>query len=112
MKARAAIALPFLALAFAGFASAASAQGLTRAEVRQQLVQAEENGSQFVTDASYPDVSPVFAQQVAQQSQRAHGTGGTAAGTSEAGAPRAATHAVLNSGCVGPVSFCTPYFGS
>ena len=112
MKARNAIALPFLALAFAAFSSAASAQGLTRAEVRQQLVQAEENGSQFVTNASYPDVSPVFAQQVAQQSQRAHGTGGTAAGTSEAGAPRAATHAVLKPGCVGLVSYCTPYFGS
>ena len=108
MKARNAITLPFLALAFAAFSSAASAQGLTRAEVRQQLVQAEENGSQFVTNASYPDVSPVFAQQVAQQKQREYGSGGT----SEAGAPRAATHAVLKPGCVGPVSYCTPYFGS
>ena len=108
MKSRNAIALPFLALAFAGFVSAASAQALTRAEVHKQPVQAEKDGSQFVTDPSYPDVSPVSA----QQKQRAHSTGGTAAGTSEAGAPRAATHAGLMSGCVGPVSFCTPYFGS
>jgi phosphoenolpyruvate synthase/pyruvate phosphate dikinase len=40
--------------------STAFAQGLTRAEVRQQLVEAQQNGSEYVTDASYPDVSPAF----------------------------------------------------
>ncbi|SMG48691.1 DUF4148 domain-containing protein [Paraburkholderia susongensis] len=112
MNTREIIALPFLALAIAGFASAASAQGLTRAEVRQQLIQAEGNGSPFVTDTSYPDVSPVFAQQVAQQKLRDQSTGGATAGASEAGAQRVTTHSAKKSDCVGPVSFCTPYFGS
>ena len=112
MKTRSTLTLSFLTLAFAGFATAASAQGLTRAEVRQQLIQAEESGSQFVTDASYPDVSPVFAQQVAQQKLHTQSIGGMAVGTTAAGAPHTVTYVETNPGCVGPVSFCTPYFGS
>ncbi|QBR03740.1 DUF4148 domain-containing protein [Paraburkholderia pallida] len=112
MNTRKAIVLPFLVLAIAGFTSAVSAQGLTRAEVRHELIQAEENGSQFVTDASYPDVSPVFAQQVAQQKFRDQSTGGVVAGNSEAGTQRATARSGSKSDCVGPVSFCTPYFGS
>jgi hypothetical protein len=90
--------------------STASAQGLTRAQVRAELVQAEANGSQFVTDSSYPDVSPIFAQQVAhqkaqqQQQQQPDAMGAPMHGTSDSGAPRAA--------CVGPVSFCNLYSGS
>ena len=68
MKIRHAITAAFIALASVGAVTAASAQGLTRAEVQQQLIQAEENGSRFVSDTSYPDVSPVFAQQFAHQS--------------------------------------------
>jgi hypothetical protein len=112
MNTRRAIALSLLALASSGFASAASAQELTRAEVRQQLIQAEENGSRLVTDTSYPDVNPIFAQQVARQKQRSESVGGVTAGTSSAGAPRAVVQPGSKSECVGPVSFCTPYFGS
>jgi heat shock protein HslJ len=83
MKSRNAIALSILALAFAGFTSAASAQDATQAEAHQQ------------------------SQQSAQQS-----SGGTAAGTSETGAPRAATHTAQKSECVGPVSYCNIFFGS
>lgn len=36
------------------------AQGKTRAEVYQELIEARQNGLDFVSDASYPDVSPVF----------------------------------------------------
>ena len=57
-------------LASSGVFSNAFAQEKTRAEVRQELIQAENNGSRFVTDASYPDVSPVFAQQVARLKQQ------------------------------------------
>jgi hypothetical protein len=101
-----------LALTCASFASAASAQSLTRAEVRQQLIEAEANGSQFVTDASYPDVSPVFAQQVAHAKQ-AEGYGPATSGSSAAGGvpPAHASHNAPGA-CVGPVSFCTLYFGS
>jgi hypothetical protein len=89
-----------------GAVATASAQGLTRDQVHQQLVEAEGNGSGFVTDASYPDVSPVFAQQVARgATQRtASGVGMPAAGTSDSGAPHTA--------CVGPVSYCNIYQGS
>lgn len=109
MKAINTVAASLLVLTCAGIASAASAQGLTRAEVRQQLVQAEADGSRFVADASYPDVSPVFQQQVARQKQRDESTGGVASGNSAADAG----HADASSApCVGPASFCTLYFGS
>lgn len=96
----------FVAAASVGAVTSASAQGLTREQVRQQLIDAEANGSRFVTDTSYPDVSPVFAQQVAHSAAQraASGMGMPAAGTSDAGAPHTA--------CVGPVSFCNLYAGS
>lgn len=49
--------------------SSAFAQGKTRAEVYQELIQAEQNGLNYVTDTSYPDVNPIFAQQVAQHKE-------------------------------------------
>jgi len=66
MKKVAISALSVVALvAFAG-SSSAFAQGKTRAEVYQELIEAEQNGLNYVTDTSYPDVNPIFAQQVAQ----------------------------------------------
>ncbi|MGF6753399.1 hypothetical protein P3T16_000786 [Paraburkholderia sp. GAS42] len=44
--------------------SSAFAEGKTRAEVYQELIEAQQNGLAFVTDASYPDVSPAFASTV------------------------------------------------
>ncbi|WP_310630402.1 DUF4148 domain-containing protein [Paraburkholderia sp.] len=115
MSIRRAMFATFIALASVGAAAQASAQGLTREEVRQQLIEAEANGSRFVTDASYPDVSPVFAHQVAAQQptqQRVaqtqadpaaqSGMGMPMHGTSESGAPQV---------CVGPASFCNIYAG-
>ncbi|CAG9204174.1 conserved exported hypothetical protein [Paraburkholderia tropica] len=119
MSIRRAMFATFIALASVGAAAQASAQGLTREEVRQQLIEAEANGSRFVTDTSYPDVSPVFAHQVAAQQptqQRAQqrvaqtqadpaaqsGMGMPMHGTSESGAPQV---------CVGPASFCNIYAG-
>jgi Domain of unknown function (DUF4148) len=91
--------------------SGAFAQGLTRAEVRQQLVEAQQNGSQYVTNASYPDVSPVFQGQVARlQKNDVTSYGGVAAGSS---AVRAAMPMVpSHEPCVGPYSFCNIYAGS
>ena len=51
------LALAIVFLASTGIASNASAQEKTRAEVRQDLAQAEDNGLRFVTDASYPHVA-------------------------------------------------------
>jgi hypothetical protein len=112
MRIGTALTTTLLALTCAGFVSAASAQSLTRAEVRQQLIEAEANGSQFVTDASYPDVSPAYAEQVAHAKQ-SEGYGSSSSGSSESGG-MPATHANHNAPatCVGPVSFCMLYFGS
>jgi hypothetical protein len=92
--------------------SSAFAQGLTRSEVRQQLVEAQQNGSEYVSDASYPDVPPVFQNQAENQRKNANAYGGVAAG-SNASAPRARMSGPQSpETCVGPVSFCNIYSGS
>jgi hypothetical protein len=58
-------------LALAALASASTfAQSKTRAEVYQELIQAQQDGRDFVTDTSYPDVNPIFAHQLEQQQAR------------------------------------------
>lgn len=118
MKTRSLIALAVALFATAGVATTASAAEKTRAEVRAELVQAEQNGLRFVTDASYPDVAPIYQQQVAQANSHGHADaassmGGTVSGSSAAGLPDTFMKAKTPmSSCVGPVSFCQPYFGS
>ena len=93
-------------IALAGAVTNASAQEKTRAEVRQELIQAESNGSRFVTDTSYPAINPIFAAQAARvQTESDSGVGADMRGASGTGHRSATT-------CVGPVSFCTLYFGS
>jgi len=114
MNTKTLIGLSLVALTSFGIVNSASAGEKTRAEVRAELIQAENNGSRFVTDASYPDVSPIFAQQVAQMQQRdgtASSVGGVAAGASQSGQRVAATP-IGSSNCVGPNSFCNLYAGS
>ncbi|CAN7577800.1 DUF4148 domain-containing protein [Caballeronia sp. LjRoot29] len=48
----------------------AFAQTKTRAEVYQELIAAQQDGRDFVTDTSYPDVNPIFAHQLEQQEAR------------------------------------------
>ncbi|ACC70384.1 DUF4148 domain-containing protein [Paraburkholderia phymatum] len=96
-----------------GFASSAFAQQKTRADVRQELIQAEQDGSQFVTDASYPDVAPIYQQQVAHRKTGQESEGAGMSGTHAAGSRLPATGASPSmSSCVGPVSYCSLYFGS
>ncbi|MDE1184249.1 DUF4148 domain-containing protein [Paraburkholderia sp.] len=116
MKTRLVVALAVIASTSFAFVSNASAQEKTRAEVRQELIQAENNGSRFVTDTSYPAVNPIFAQQVARlQQQNQSGEGPAMSGSSAAGkrvadsAPHASNG---NTECVGPAGFCVPFFGS
>jgi Domain of unknown function (DUF4148) len=99
-----------------GAVTHASAQEKTRAEVRQELIEAQKNGSRFVTDTSYPDVAPIFAQQVARMKQQ--NDSGVGADMSSAGqtgnrvnARASASAASTSNTCEGPVSFCTPHFG-
>jgi len=51
--------------------SSAFAEGKTRAQVYQELIEAQQNGLGYVTDSSYPDVNPIFAQQVERLQQQA-----------------------------------------
>jgi uncharacterized protein DUF4148 len=51
--------------------SSAFAEGKTRAQVYQELIEAQQNGLNYVTDSSYPDVSPVYAQEVSRLKQQA-----------------------------------------
>src|SRR5258707_14637976 len=81
--------LAWLSLSAAVLVSSSSfAQGLTRSEVHQQLVEAQQNGSEYVSNSSYPDVPPVFQSQADNQRKNASAYGGVAAG-SNTGAPRA-----------------------
>ena len=103
-----------LAISSAALTANASAQGKTRAEVRQELIDAQNNGLNFVTDASYPDVSPIYQQQVERLKMLHSGSGPATSSTSDAGqkadVPMDKSHA--KDDCVGPAGFCNPYFGS
>jgi hypothetical protein len=114
MKATTLIALSAALFASAGIATSASAQEKTSAEVRQELIQAEAQGLRFVTDTSYPEVNPIFEQQVARLQLQNGGTGASMEGSSAAGKPATATAASTApaASCVGPAGFCSPYFGS
>jgi hypothetical protein len=63
------LAFAALSVVVLAASSSAFAAGKTRAEVYQELIEAQQNGLDYITDASYPDVSPVFAQQVAKHKE-------------------------------------------
>ena len=106
-----------LALAISSVVSItnASAHEKTRAEVRQELIDAQNNGLNFVTDASYPDVSRVYQNQVEHQKMLHSGSGPATSGASDAGRKTDVPMDSSSHGkddCVGPAGFCNPYFGS
>jgi hypothetical protein len=79
------------------------------------------NRDEQARDHPIPDVNPNFAQQVAQLKEKSaanSSVGDDASGLSAAGQRAVAGGAGANCGeadspsCVGPVSFCAPYFGS
>lgn len=90
---------------------------VTRAQVRAELIQLEQAGYNISAgeDAHYPaDVQAAEAKVAAGSDARqaASAVGGVASGgTSESGARMQATR-VMAPPCVGPVSYCTPYFGN
>ena len=81
------------AMALAALSSAnVFAQGKTRAEVYQELVQAKLNGLDFVTDASYPDVSPLYQNTVNYLKQKALAKGEQQDGHASADASTSTAH--------------------
>ncbi|WP_321799374.1 DUF4148 domain-containing protein [Caballeronia sp. J97] len=96
---------------------------LTRAQVKAELVQLEQAGYSPATgeQANYPaDIqaaeAKVAAQQKTNEANEAYGgthAGGAAAGSGPMRAPMSMKHGSMPAeDCVGPVSFCTPFFGS
>jgi Domain of unknown function (DUF4148) len=113
MKRPTAIALLISFVAIAGTCNVASAQEKTRAQVRQELIEAESNGMDLVSDTSYPDVATIYKGQVAQrQAAVDSGMGAAADGTSAEGKVGVATPHAENSSCAGPASFCNVFFGA
>jgi hypothetical protein len=98
-----------IALACSAFASAASAQGSSRAGAGQQLAEAQVNESNLAGDVSRPYDSRVDQKSVA----RADGYGPAMPGTSTAGnGPITDMHRATQGDCVGPAGFCMTYFGN
>ncbi|HEY4352924.1 MAG TPA: DUF4148 domain-containing protein [Paraburkholderia sp.] len=104
---------------------AQSTDGLTRAQVRAELVQLERAGynPQTAADASYPQEIQLAEAKVAAENGAANtaSTANTAQtddavggmpgyGSSDSGKPM--KHSRTMDSCVGPVSFCNIYFGS
>ena len=122
MPLRQCIGIAMLSAVSTFYVGAAHAQGLTRAQVRQQLIEAQQNGLDYVTDTSYPAVNPIYqyrVQQLRAQHAADTGFGPQTDGSAQSGAAApvsssmpAADHSASHDECVGPVSFCNLYFGS
>jgi hypothetical protein len=87
--------LSFAVLSFVVLAvsSSAFAEGKTRAQVYQELIEAQQNGLDYITDASYPDVNPAFVRQVEQRKQaRAAEAAAAASRVANATAPGVGAH--------------------
>jgi hypothetical protein len=134
MKTLIAVSLAVSALVAPALSFAQATQApLTRAQVYADLVRVERAGYNPTTsdDATYPaDIqaaeAKIAAQDATQTDNAAANTlapvaeatseGAAMTGSSESGM-RQSTHEPMkgrmgNAACVGPVSFCTPYFGS
>ncbi|RKP50788.1 DUF4148 domain-containing protein [Trinickia fusca] len=108
------VIISLMLCAGAGIATRAPAQEKTRAQVRQELIEAEHDGLNLVTDTSYPAVAPIFEQQAARLKQQKgdSGMGAPMTGASDAGRIEHETPPSDPPACVGPASFCDLYFGS
>jgi hypothetical protein len=92
-------------------AFAQSADSLTRAQVRADLIRVEQAGYNPASndDSTYPaDIQAAEAKAAAQSG--ATDVGGSMQGSTSSSRPMNA--AAAKSTCVGPASFCTPYFGN
>ncbi|GGD61642.1 DUF4148 domain-containing protein [Caballeronia grimmiae] len=103
------LAVAVSALAAPALSFAQSNGPLTRAEVRADLVRVEQAGYNpaVASDPHYPDDIQAAEAKIAAE-QTNGGFGGVQQRTSS-GAPARTS---MQSTCVGPADFCTPYFGS
>jgi hypothetical protein len=68
------------------------------------LVEAQQNGSQLVTDASYPAVATIYENQAVKLPQQNTTAYGGVPADSKVSGPHAKSAG--QQACVGPVSFC------
>ena len=61
------------------------AQGKTRAQVYQELIEAKQDGLDYVTEASYPELSPLNQAKVAYLKQQALAKSGNVGKVATAG---------------------------
>ncbi|EDT42733.1 DUF4148 domain-containing protein [Burkholderia ambifaria] len=113
MKTLACAALVLGTLAAPALSFAQSNTPLTRAQVRADLVRVERAGYNPATgnDPQYPaDIQAAEAKVAAEQAASSFGGAPTDDTSTSGKRAHAATHA--SASCVGPTSFCNPYFGS
>jgi hypothetical protein len=94
------------------FGHAVHAAGLTRAQVRAQLIEAEQNGTYHTSKTHYPDATPDFAatyvaNNAAERRAAAVAYGPASAGSSDSGAGAATAVANERAGAV-----LRPQFGN
>jgi hypothetical protein len=113
MNTRTVVSLAMMLFATAGIANNASAQEKTRAQVREELIEAQKNGLDQVTDTTYPLVNPTSEQEAARLGQKSDsGMGAAMTGASAAGKSAGGRAPAKRATCTGPVSYCDIFFGS
>ncbi|CAB3773648.1 DUF4148 domain-containing protein [Paraburkholderia humisilvae] len=106
MNIKSIIAASLIAVASLGMATSASAAGKTRAEVRQELIDAQANGLNYTDGTYYPEASPGFTAQVEHMREQAK------VKRDDEHDGKSVQNAVeFERACVGPRSFCQTYFG-
>ncbi|WP_059892408.1 DUF4148 domain-containing protein [Burkholderia ubonensis] len=105
MNTRISTGISLAIFAFSIVATHVSAQELTRSQVRQELIQSINDGARFVTDTSYPVVSPLYRQPVESVAPVPQATSDTTTrDRADTGSNDEAPEP-----CVGPQSFCDIY---
>jgi hypothetical protein len=92
---------------------AQSSSTVTRAEVRAELAQLEKVGySPSVNDIDYPENIQAAEAKVAMNDARQSDVSGMQSEGGMSLSGHSAAGKAMANACVGPVDFCTPFFGS
>ena len=106
------IYLTLAASALAAPALSFAQSSITRAQVNAELAQVERAGydPSAGENVNYPADIQTAEAKIWAQNPATNSVGGGMAGSSASGSRIANAHGPANS-CVGPISFCDPYFG-
>jgi hypothetical protein len=93
------------------YAYADPMMGKTRAQVHEELIEAQRSGLRYVTDVSYPEISAVHAGRVGKRGADTRVASAREPSAKAVSSGRAQPEA-QQTACQGPISFCSTYFGS